>query len=74
MSVNMFYCCDGCGRIDSLRTTVQNGSGQMLCYRCIHGEWHDAFPEELYDPHLHLVINRPANPDLADGAAEPSFG
>lgn len=73
MSVNMFFCCDSCGNLDSLRTTEQQGGG-MRCFRCIHGQWHDAFPEQSYDPHLHLVINRPANPDLADGAAEPSFG
>jgi hypothetical protein len=73
--INMWFCCDNCGNLDHLRCSVsENSGGQQLCGRCIHGEWHGAFPEEKYDPHLHEVINRPTLPEFADSISIPSFG
>lgn len=62
----MWFCCDKCNNLDNLRNTTITG-GQFLCYRCVHGEWHDIFPERKYDPAKDVATNR-------GKGNEPSFG
>ena len=67
---NMMFVCDCCNNVDSLRFSVSDGRGWQ-CYRCLYGEWHDQFPEEKYDPQVHVVENRTNKPFGLLG--EPSF-
>lgn len=69
--VNMVFVCECCENVDNLHATHQDGGG-FRCYRCIHGEWHGMFPEEKYDPNVHICINR-KNPYFGEDG-EPSFG
>lgn len=46
--------CEGCGNVDSIHATQQTGERiGYYCHRCLHGDWHDQFPEETYDFSTH---------------------
>lgn len=53
------FCCDRCGNLDNIHHTPPSGTGQMLCYRCQFGHWHNMSTEEQYDSSFHNAFNDP---------------
>jgi hypothetical protein len=53
------FVCDQCGNVDSIFATQQTTPGMYVCHRCKHGEWHNQFSEERYNPDYHHdMLNR----------------
>lgn len=43
------YVCVKCNGLDLMSITEPFKHGnEQLCHRCLHGHWHDVFPEEQY--------------------------
>lgn len=73
MQATLWFKCDRCSNVDHMKSTMPSGTGEMLCFRCQHGEWHDHFPEEQYDSSLHDVFNAPAQSSSQTFLGGPAF-
>lgn len=60
--MSQLFACDTCNTVDldELSTLpLPSPSGKWLCTICFGKPWHNQFPQEQYDPEVHLVVNRP---------------
>jgi hypothetical protein len=52
------FVCDQCSTIDNIHATQTTSAG-YLCHQCLHGEWHNEFSQERFNPEEHFdLLNR----------------
>lgn len=65
------FVCESCNTIDSIQLTPSKGDG-FKCATCRGQEWHNAFPQETYDPLKHRGLINKSDPSFED-LGDPSF-
>lgn len=53
----LYFRCERCNTLDHMKACPPCFGGQLICYSCQFGGWHDRFEKTDYDSSLHEVVN-----------------